>query len=252
FSYHKREVLSDISLKLARGEFLGIIGPNGSGKTTLLKILNGILKPEAGRVLFNERDLGSFKRKAIAKQIALVPQILESTFDFTAGEVVLMGRYAHMENSLFEDMRDLEVAQEAMQLTDTLQFAERLFQELSGGERQRVAIASALAQNPTALFLDEPTASLDIKYQAQIFQILNRLNREKELTIVTAMHDLNLAALFCHKLIILKNGRIVACGKPALVMNKVLLEEVYDTEVETIRADENGRAFVFPKFHITE
>lgn len=249
FAYGKKDVIRDVSIEVGKGEFVGIIGPNGSGKTTLLRLLNGILKPQKGCVLFEGQNLSAFKRKDLAKHMAMVPQNIESTFTFTAGQMVLMGRYAHLEHALFERGFDLQIAREAMQRTDTLPFAQRLFSELSGGERQRVIIASALAQEPKLLFLDEPTANLDIKYQREIFEILNQLNREENLTVITAMHDLNLAALFCNRLVMIKHGQVVCDGHPAHVLKEELLSEVYETEVQTFQTDGNGGVLILPRMY---
>ncbi len=247
FGYAAQTIFDDLSLTVGEGEFLGILGPNGSGKSTLIKLLIGMLRPDRGTVKFRGLPLPQIARADLAKNLALVAQGASVSFPFTALEVVMMGRYPHMQESFFECTVDVEAVQTAMVATNTLSLAERLFLELSGGEQQRVMIASALAQTPNALFLDEPTASLDIKYQIQIFQILRRLNQGSGKTVIVALHDLNLAAAFCQKLILLNNGRIVASGTPRHVLVPERLEQVYGVGVELLRFDENGRVAFLPR-----
>ena len=247
FAYSKKVVLPNINLRVSPGEFLGVIGPNGSGKTTLLKILSGLLHPDAGAVMYRDRNLRSLKRADLAREMAYVPQSHETTFSFTAAEMVLMGRYAYLDDRMFEKSEDIRLCTKAMRATDTLHFADRYFHELSGGERQRVMIASALAQSPKILFLDEPTASLDINYQTQILKLLTRLCREQGQTIVAAMHDLNLATLFCERLLMLHEGRIVASGTPAEVLKRERIKEVYGADAHFFKVGSNGRFFIFPK-----
>lgn len=235
FAYAEREVLRDVSLAIQPGECVGLLGPNGSGKSTLLKLLYGYLQPRAGTVRLRGRDLGGLSQHAIARAIAVVPQEAPETFGFTVAERVLMGRHPFLGPFEFETAQDLEIAREAMARTDTLRFRDRTFTEMSGGERQRAMIASALAQTPEALLLDEPTAMLDIKYQAQIMRLLRELNQERGTTIVVAVHDLNLAALSCQRLVLLKEGKIMHDGPPADVLDEALLASVYDVKVR--RAD---------------
>lgn len=247
FSYRQVDALKDVSLALEKGELLGIIGPNGSGKTTLLRLLSGILKPRTGQILYNGKPLASYERKELAREMALVPQETSTHFAFSVQQMVMMGRYAHLGNSLFERAEDLQVASEVMQLTDTLRFADRQFNALSGGERQRVVIASALAQQPQVLLLDEPTTSLDIKYQAEIFGILSLLSTRHGYTEVIVLHDLNIAAQFCTRLIVLAGGKIVAAGAPQKVLTRDLLQEVYGTDADIFQPGSNGRLIVLPQ-----
>jgi len=247
FGYDERMVLRNFSLAVEEGDFLGILGPNGSGKSTVLKLLGGVLQPTRGRILFQGRDISSLARVELAQHMASVPQGSRLDFSFSALEVVMMGRYPHLTDSLFEKRADIEAVRAAMRSTDTLAFAARPFCELSGGEQQRVLVASALAQAPEVLFLDEPTASLDIKYQAQIFEILGTCNQKAGQTIIVALHDLNLAAAFCRKLILIHKGGIVASGTPSQVLVPERLEQVYGVDVEMLRLPENGRMVFMPK-----
>jgi len=247
FCINRALTLQNVSLTVKKQETLGIIGPNGSGKTTLIKLLTGILQPTGGSVLFKSLPLRAYSRKTLAKEMALAPQSSGTNFPFSASQMVMMGRYAHLGAALFESKRDLEIVREAMQFTGVLPFAERSFNTLSGGERQRVIIASALAQQAQLLFLDEPTSSLDVKYQAEIFETLRKLNVQRNYTIVIALHDLNLAARFCTRLLALKNGEVAAVGTPEQVLQPDVLEPIYETELEIIKAPENGGFYMLPK-----
>jgi iron complex transport system ATP-binding protein len=239
FAYEETLVVRRVSLSLNRGDFVGLLGPNGSGKSTLLKLMCGLLRPGSGDVLLDGAPLRSQRPRDMARRIAFVPQQQLAEFPFTVAERVLMGRHPHLGLVQFESERDMAVAREAMQLTDTLQFAQRTFTEISGGERQRAALAAALAQEPEILLLDEPTTALDIKYQVQILSLLKRLNREKQLTIVMAIHDLNLAAVSCQRLALLKNGEKKAEGAPAQVLTEEKLREIYEIGIRELR-DERG------------
>ena len=231
FRYHQQWILDELSFKSAEGDFLGIIGPNGSGKTTLLKIIDGLLKPESGSVRIGKTDINKIKRNDFAKIVAMVPQESSMTFPFTVHEVVLMGRAPHLGRLMFEREDDLAISRKAMELTDTFPLRERSISELSGGERQRVLIARALAQEPGVVLLDESTAYLDIKHQVAFFDLIRTLNRKEGLTVIAVTHDINLASLFCDRIMLLKKGRIHSIGTPDEVITKANIEEVYETGV---------------------
>jgi iron complex transport system ATP-binding protein len=214
---------------------IGIIGPNGSGKSTLLKIAAGLLRPNEGITSLFDRPMGRYTRREIARYVAYVPQETPSAFGFTAGSFVLFGRRPYHGPWPFDTPRDEELASEAMRATETDSFAGRPLVELSGGERQRVVIAAALAQEPSVMLLDEPTASLDLRYQIQILEILTRLNRERTITVVVVTHDLNHAALFFGRVIVLSDGRVVADGAPRDVLTPALVREVYHVGVSVGR-----------------
>lgn len=235
FAYTELDVLHDVSLDVSPGEFIGLLGPNGSGKSTLLKLLYGYLHPKAGSVLLKGREVQRLSPRAVAQTIAVVPQETTETFGFTVAERVLMGRHPFLGPFEFETERDLQIARHAMEVTDTLRFRDRTFNEMSGGERQRAAIASALAQTPEVLLLDEPTAMLDIKYQAQIMRLLRQLNRDRGTTVVMTMHDINLAALVCQRLVLLKAGRIAFDG-PIGAVDATALADIYEVPVCYIEA----------------
>ena len=232
FAYETLPVLKDISLSTREQDFIGLIGPNGSGKSTLLKIMGAILKPDSGSIQFKESSLPKINKKLFAQSVSWIPQDHPMVFPFKVSEIVLMGRNPYLSPLSFESEEDFEISQRAMETTMTSQFADRYFNEISGGEKQRVMIASALAQDPEMMLLDEPTAALDLKYQIQILSILKNLNARHKMTLVMAMHDLNLASSFCNRLILLDEGQIVRDGTPEQVLKKDILEQVYGIEVD--------------------
>ena len=225
-------VLDDVSLSVPRGAIVGLLGPNGSGKTTLLRVLAGTARPAAGDVLLDGRPIASRSRVELARRIAVVPQETHATFDFTALEIVLMGRYPHLGAFELEGAEDLRISRDAMAATGTSTFESRPFATLSGGEKQRVVIASALAQASDVLLLDEPTASLDLGYQFDIVELLTRLNAERGTTMVVSTHDLNLAAALCGRLVLLRGGRVLAAGATSEVMTAENVRTLYDVEAE--------------------
>jgi iron complex transport system ATP-binding protein len=231
FRYHEDWVLQDVSFRVEKGEFIGLIGPNGSGKTTLLKILYRLLSPQNGEVLFELLPLKRMDRKDIAKRIGVVAQETHLLFPFNVMEIVLMGRSPYLGHLMFESEKDLEIARKAMEWTETLPFSERPIDELSGGERKRVFIARALAQEPEVILLDEPTANLDIHHQVDFLDLILTLNRERGLTIIMASHDMNIASEFCDRLILLQEGRVYKIGTPNEVITQENIEQVYGCEV---------------------
>src|SRR5437763_715509 len=211
-------VLDGVSLSVPRGSIVGLIGPNGSGKTTLVRVLNGTLTPSRGRVLLDNTPVTAMSRRDLARRIAVVPQETHVTFDFTALEIVLMGRYPHLGAFELEGAADVAIAREALATTGTATLELRQFASLSGGEKQRVVIASALAQASDVLLLDEPTASLDLGFQLEIAALLTRLNAERGVTMVVSTHDLNLAAALCGSLVMLRAGHVIAAGDTRSVL----------------------------------
>jgi iron complex transport system ATP-binding protein len=231
FRYHEAWVLQEVSFRVEKGEFVGVIGPNGSGKTTLLKLLYRLLVPQRGEILIEFAPMKKMDRRDIAKRIAVVAQETQVLFPFTVLETVLMGRSPYLGGLLFESEKDLEIARKAMEWTKILPFSERSIEELSGGERKRVFIARALAQEPEIVLLDEPTANLDMQHQIDFLDLILTLNRERGLTIVMASHDMNMASEFCDRLILLQEGRIYQTGTPEEVVTKENIESVYGCEV---------------------
>ena len=231
FQYGEQWVLRDVTFEVREGEVLGIIGPNGAGKTTLLKILDGILTPREGHVWLRDRDISQTGREAVAKEIGVVPQDYSMYFPFSVEEIVLMGRTPHLGLLRFEGQKDFAIARRAMEMTDTTGFSRRGMGELSGGERQRVLIARAITQEPQILLLDEPTTYLDIKHQVALFQLMKMLHEKKNLTVIVVTQDINLAAQYCDRVLLLKNGRFFSMGPPGEVITSENIQKVYETDV---------------------
>ncbi len=229
--YPGHNVLQGVSFAVQKGEFLGILGPNGSGKTTLLLALSGILPIRGGDMELLGLPSGRLKHKERARHMAVVTQDPEVRFPFTCEEVVRMGRYPHQKRWQLDSIEDAEAVRQAMLLTDTEMLAERLITAVSGGEKQRVIMAKTLAQEGTVLLLDEATSAMDIHRKLQVFKVLEQLHAENGLTVLAVLHDVNLAALFCRRLIFLKEGRVVADGTVSSVLLPEILEEVYQTRV---------------------
>ncbi|MFA4880529.1 MAG: ABC transporter ATP-binding protein [Candidatus Doudnabacteria bacterium] len=242
FSYASKKILEDINLKINPGEFVGIIGPNGSGKTTLLKNICQVLKPDKGIVLIEGRS--HWRPKELAQKMAVVSENGPVDFDFTALEIVLMGRAPFLKRFEREGREDIEIAKRSMEATDTLQFMERPITELSAGERQRVFIAQCLAQMPKIILLDEPTNYLDINHKIRIFNFFSTLNKEKGVTVLSVLHDLNLASRYCDKLILMSGGKIFTTGKTAEVLTVTNIQKVYGITVIVRQDETTGRSIV--------
>jgi iron complex transport system ATP-binding protein len=223
--------LADLAFEIGEGEIVGVIGPNSAGKTTLIRLLTRVLEPAAGAIVFEGRPLRRWGRDALARRVAVVPQGVPREFPFTVEELVLMGRYPHAPGRYFEDPADRAIARAAMEATGVADLAAQRLESLSGGERQRAVVARALAQEPRLLVLDEPTAHLDLRYQAQSAAMLRRLNRERGVTILLVSHDLNLAAEVCDRLLLMAEGRQVAVGPPEAVLHEALLGSAFGCEV---------------------
>ncbi len=241
FGYGESQVIQEVSLDLARGEMLGIIGPNGSGKSTLLGLLCGLLPPNPGRVELLGQELASYPRVEVARRLGLVPQNAELAPGFTVRQTVLTGRFALMGGRMFEDAGDLAAAQRAIVDTGLTELGERRTGELSGGERQRLALARALAAEPQVLLLDEPTSALDLKHQLGIMTLLEKACARDGLAVCLVSHDLNLASLFCHRLLLLSQGRTLALGAPDRVLMPELLAQAYGVAVSVDREPSRGR-----------
>jgi iron complex transport system ATP-binding protein len=243
---HGEFALRDVSVNVAPGSLTGLLGPNGCGKTTLLKLLSGVLKPDVGSVRLGGRELRQLTARAIAQQIAVVPQETHPAFDFTVLEMVLMGRHPHLSAFQLEGPGDLAIADEAMQATGTAPLANRAYMTLSGGEKQRVVIASALAQKPNVLLLDEPTASLDLGYQLEIASLLKELNAERGVTMVLATHDLNLAASVCDTLVLVREGRVLTQGATRDVLTSDAVQQLYGVIADVSFHEGAGHVTVIP------
>jgi iron complex transport system ATP-binding protein len=240
FAYQDRTVLRDIQLAIGRGEMVGILGPNGSGKTTLIKIFSAVLDGQ-GEVKLNGRRIDSYSRRELSRVLAVVAQENRISFPYTVAEIVMMGRASYHSPFALEGEKDLDIARASMELTDSLSLSQRYLHELSGGEKQRVMIARALAQEPQILLLDEPSAFLDLKHQVQAFELLRRLNRERGLTIVATLHDVNLAALFFPRLAMLRDGKIYRDGPPKEILTAETIHEVYGIHVQVRYEPSEGK-----------
>ncbi|MGD2152317.1 MAG: ABC transporter ATP-binding protein [Gemmatimonadales bacterium] len=233
FSYEgaARPALDGVDLQVAAGSLYAIIGPNGSGKSTLLRLLLGALQPASGTVSYAGRSVADWTRRALARQIGAVPQGEEMAFPITVREMVAMGRYPYLGVLGRPGREDREAIGQAMQRCDVSELAERPISRLSGGERQRALIARALAQRPATLVLDEPTVSLDIRHEMTIFELLAELTHRDDVTVVLVTHNLNLAARYADRLLLLDAGLAAAQGRPADVLSQEIIEKVYQWSV---------------------
>ena len=229
-----RPILRGVNLEAEAGKFICILGPNGSGKTTLLRCLLGQLCAEAGEVVLDGKRIGRYSPRKLARLLAYVPQSPDMAFDFCAYELVLMGRFAYTGALGLAGKKDRDVATQAMIMTDTLEFADRKLDQLSGGEAQCVMIARALTQQPAVMLMDEPTSHLDIKNQLKIYRMMQRLAHEWEMAVICVSHDVNLASRFADKLVMMRDGCVIADGTASEVVNKDILAQTYDLEVDLI------------------
>ena len=246
FGYTSVPVIRGVSFDIAAGEFLALLGPNGAGKSTLLKILAGLIQG-TGSAEFCGQPLARLRPLEIARRIAFVPQETHMVFPFTVQEIVMMGRLPHRAfGGLLDSRRDLERTHQAMALTDTALLSEKRFNELSGGERQRVVLASALAQDPEILLLDEPTVYLDLKHQIQFYDILERLNAERGLTIIGVTHDVNLAARYARRVIAIRAGSLVADGPPNEVLTSELFYDIFEITAAVFQRPDGRGNYIIP------
>ncbi len=223
-----KAILQDISLAVTKGEFVGIIGPNGSGKSTLLRTIYRIIKPSSGAILLDGQNIKQVKLSESAKKMGVVGQFNAVNFDFTVFDMVMMGRTPHKSLLGSDTAVDYEIAMEAIKKTGMEKHVHRSFSTLSGGEKQRIILARALAQQPQLLVLDEPTNHLDIKYQLQILSIVKSLG----IGVLAALHDLSLAAMYCSKLYVLKEGNVIASGVPNKILTPELVRAIYEIECD--------------------
>jgi iron complex transport system ATP-binding protein len=228
--YGGKVVVKDITFQVMPGEVVGLIGPNGCGKSTIIKAMSRVLSPYSGRILIDGRDVSRMLRGDLARLLGVVPQMPLLPSTFTAFEIVLMGRNPHLGLLQYESAKDMATTWQAMEKTATHHLAERRVGELSGGEIQRIVVARVLAQEPKSILLDEPTANLDISHQVEILDLIKNLCLENNLTVLIALHDLNLASQYCDRLILINSGHIHAQGTPKEVINSQNIMEVYGAE----------------------
>lgn len=228
-SYHAKSVLRDVSFSVDRGEFFGIIGPNGSGKSTLLKMISGVISPDGGDILIAGKPIRSYSRKELARILAVLEQEALPPVGFRVREVLEMGRFPY-QNWLGEEAEDpTRLIDEIVRMLGLAELEERTLDQLSGGEKQRVALGKSLVQKPRLLLLDEPTTYLDIGYQIQLMDIVRSWQKNTQVTVVAVLHDLNLASLYCDRILMLHKGNQIRVGDPRDILQSSLIEQVYGT-----------------------
>jgi iron complex transport system ATP-binding protein len=246
FRYGGETALEDVSLRVEPGEVVGLLGPNGSGKSTLIKILSGILSGYEGSARVDGAEVRATRRKDLASKLAVVPQESTFGFPFTVLQTVLMGRHPHLAGLAFETQHDVDLARVALDRCGAAPLEDRTIQELSSGERQRVVFARALAQEPQALLLDEPASFLDIRHQTELYDLVRELAITDGTAVLTVLHDLNLAAEYCDRIYLLRQGRVAAAGKTNEVFTYGNLTTVFETEVYVDTNDLTGQLLVVP------
>ena len=242
--YRDREVLRGVDINAAEGEVVALIGPNGAGKSTLLRVLGGLLTPSGGAVTIGDVDIASLDRRAIATRIAVVPQVFETLFPFTVREIVTLGRTSRLGTLGLLTRSDAIAVEGALRQLDSLDLAERRIDHLSGGERQRAVLAMALAQETGVLLLDEPTAHLDPAHQRATLERVARLARERGLSVIAVLHDLNLASALATRIVVLSEGIVAREGSPRDVLTASLVRDVFGPGLDVISHD--GLPFVLP------
>nr|BAL55797.1 ferric enterobactin transport ATP-binding protein [uncultured Acetothermia bacterium]BAL55869.1 ferric enterobactin transport ATP-binding protein [uncultured Acetothermia bacterium]BAL57110.1 ferric enterobactin transport ATP-binding protein [uncultured Acetothermia bacterium]BAL58819.1 ferric enterobactin transport ATP-binding protein [Candidatus Acetothermum autotrophicum] len=242
--YDGRLVLRDLNIAIAPGEVFGLVGPNGSGKTTLLRAISGRLSPQDGVIYLDGRRLSELAPRELARELAALEQEISCSFDFTVREIVELGRLPHRARWQRLSQKDHEIVTRALELTHTLEFAERPIHTLSSGERQRVWIALALAQEPKVLLFDEPTAHLDLNYQIEIMELIRSLATAQSLTVLVSLHDLNLALRYADRIALLSEGRLLAVGEPERVLTEELIALAFHTRVRIV--DGTGERYIVP------
>ncbi|MBN1795782.1 MAG: ABC transporter ATP-binding protein [Sedimentisphaerales bacterium] len=244
FNYQNQNILKGLTFNVCAGEFLAIAGPNGAGKTTLLNLLCGLLKADTGKITIDSADINSYSSKSLAHKIAVVRQEFVPVFDFTVSEIVSMARTPYLSASGFESKQDLQAVAEAMEITDTAGFADRPLRNLSGGERQRVFIARAFAQQTPILLLDEPTSFLDFKHQVDIYDLLKNAQCQKNKTIISVTHDINLAIQYCEKTLLLGLNEQYYLDHTNKVLTQYKIQNVFNVKV--FDGNIGGEKFFFP------
>ena len=245
FSF-ENEVLKDININIEKGKFYTILGPNGSGKTTLLRILSKSLHADIGEIYIDKKELAQIKSKVLAKKMAVVSQSTEIEFNFSVQDIVLMGRAPHIARFCSESKEDMKIAKNAMKMTNTWEFREKSINALSGGERQRVVVARAIAQQAGIILLDEPISHLDIHQQIEIMNQLKQLNKNKNVTIIAVLHDLNIAAAYGDRMILMHDCKVYKNGYPDEILTEDIIRKVYGLEVYVTKNPKTGKTFVMP------
>ena len=249
FAYDGANVLDNINFDVASGCFLSILGPNGSGKSTLINLISKVLKNYKGEIIVKDRSIENLNSKEIAKLVAVVPQYSNAGFDFLVGELVLMGRFPYVSRFGREKKHDFDIVEDVMEKTKTLPLYKKRFNELSGGEKQRVIIAQALVQDTPIILLDEPTSHLDINFQIEIMDLFYKLNTDEGKTIIGVFHDINLAANYSKKAILLKNGMVFGYGEINDTITKENIKKVFNSDIYVGKNPFTGKLYISPTFN---
>ncbi len=239
-TYDTHPVLDGTEFSVKRGDLVALLGANGAGKSTLLRCISRVLQPTGGQIILDGRELQQFKTKEAARLMAVVPQETTADFDFTVEDIVMMGRFPYLRRFQKEDLGDREIVSRAMEMTGVSHLADRSIATLSGGEKQRVIMARAVSQQPEVLLLDEPTANLDIGYQSMLLELASRLNREQGVTVIAAIHDINLAVHHFNRYILLSGGRVLAAGRAEEVITPENIQKSYGVPASTYRHPLHG------------
>lgn len=245
FSYELKKVLEQVDMNIKKGSFFCIVGPNGSGKSTLLKVISAALKPQKGVVYLEGRNINNMKSRSLAKLLSFVPQNTSLEFDFKVSDVVLMGRYPYVNKLKGETQEDLEIAEKAMEYTNTTHLKDRSFMELSGGERQRVILAQALAQEPEILILDEPVSHLDLQHQVEILNLIKKMCVDRKLTAIAVLHDLNMASAYSDNIVMMKDGEVKRQGTPYETLTASGIKEIFNTEVYVSVSPVGNKPYIY-------
>lgn len=245
-AYGTSQVLKDISIDFNRDNFITIVGPNGSGKTTFIKKLLRNFSLSRKTIFLDQRDLLDYSLKSLAKKVASVPQHTDIRYDFSVEDIVMMGRTPYIERFKGETLEDQRIVRRVLEETDLLSLKDRSFLTLSGGEKQRVIIARALAQEPEVLILDEPINHLDISHKVKIMQLIKRLSVEKDIVVITILHDLNFSLKYSNRCVLLKDGEVFESGHPMDVLTKTNISDVYDVSVEILEYNNDEKLIVLP------
>jgi iron complex transport system ATP-binding protein len=248
-SYDKRTVLEDISITLKEKSFIGIIGKNGTGKSTLLKAITGLLKPVKGNIFVDNEDVYMMKKNILAKKISFMPQTMQFDFSFNVKDFIMFGRFPYINMFKLASKDDFQIVEDIMHFTQTTEFSTRNINELSGGEKQKVLLAQTLVQETDIIALDEPTSHLDIGSQATIFKLLKMLNEKYNKTIITTVHDLNLAGEFCSDIVLLDDKKVLNFGNAEKVLNYKDIEKVYGLNVVVHTNPVSKKPVVIPVYN---
>lgn len=261
--YNNQKVIKDVSLSVDEGDFVALIGSNGTGKSTLLKCISGILPLLSGEITICGQDGKSMKIKDRAKRVAVVPQSYNVDYDFAVEDIIMMGRNPYSKLGRRNTAEDEAIVNKAMAITNTEKFRGKSYNHLSGGERQRVVIARAIAQQPDIILLDEPTSALDLHYATEVMEFITKLNRESNVTVIAVIHDINMAARFCKRIVLLKDGYVRADGTPDEIITQELMTELYrmnliirhnplfnKPEIMPVRVLENEQSKASKRIHI--